>query len=80
MEKRKGTTSIALLVEPIRSRGRAMLVVAIWIFIDQTQTHLHRPYKEKEAAMGFVPSYKSYVMRGHVRLDTMNDENPRLFS
>ncbi len=47
MEKRNGTTSIALLVEPIRSRGRAMLVVAIWIFIDQTQTHLHRPYKEK---------------------------------
>jgi hypothetical protein len=46
MENQNGAGSVALLVEPIRSRGRATLPVAFRLLIDQTLARLHRPYKE----------------------------------
>jgi hypothetical protein len=57
-----------------------MLPVLFQFSIAKTRARLHRPYKEKEAILGFAVADEAYVMRGHVRLDTMNDENPRLFS
>jgi hypothetical protein len=39
-----------------------MWVVAVWLFIDSTQVHPHRPYKEKEAALCFAIADEVYGM------------------